>query len=74
MYFRFKGALKESFHALQVPLFVFLLDLQLFLCFSKAFPKGEKVNLAFSITLLWSGDSVSSTVRYSYLSSVLPDT
>ena len=29
----------------------------LFVCFSKVFPKGESVNLACSIALLWSGDS-----------------
>ena len=40
-----------------------------FLCFSKAFPKGEQENLASFITLLWSEGSISSPVRYSYLSS-----
>ena len=40
--------------------------------FFKAFPKGEYVNLACSITLLWSEDSFSWPVRDSYLS-IFPD-
>ena len=43
-----------------------------FACFSKAFPKSEYVNLASSINLLWSGDSISSSVINSYLS-IFPD-
>ena len=35
----------------------------IFICFSKAFPKGEYVNVAYSIILLWSGGSISSLVR-----------
>ena len=42
------------------------------LCFSKVLTKGEYVNLAYSITLLWSKGSISSTVKNSYLS-MLPD-
>ena len=42
------------------------------ICFSKAFAKGEYVNLAFSITLLWSAGKIFSPVRYSYLS-IFPD-
>ena len=40
--------------------------------FSKALSRGEYVNFACSITLLWSEGSISSPVRYSYLS-ILPD-
>ena len=43
-----------------------------FICFSKAFTKGEYVNLACCIILLWSEGSISSPVRYSYLQ-VLPN-
>ena len=43
-----------------------------FVCFTKAFLNEEYVNLACSITLLWSGGSISSPVRYSYLS-IFPD-
>ena len=58
-------------HALQVLLFVFLLDRQLFLfVFSNALPRGEYVNVAF--ILLWSDDNVSAPVTYSYLS-IFPD-
>ena len=39
-----------------------------FVCFSKPFPKGEWTNLACSITFLWSGGSISSPARNSYLS------
>ena len=41
-------------------------------CFSKAFPKGEYVNLTCFITFLWSVGSISSPVRNSYLS-IFPD-
>ena len=34
-----------------------------FLCFSKACAKGEYVNLACSITLLWSEGSIPPTLR-----------
>ena len=37
-----------------------------------ALPRGEYLNLACSIILLWSDFNVSSPVRYSYLS-ILPD-
>ena len=43
-----------------------------FICFSNALPRGEYINFACSITLLWSDVSISSPVRYSYLS-ILPD-
>ena len=36
--------------------------------FSKAFPKEENENLASSLTPLWLGGSISSSVRNSYLS------
>ena len=39
-----------------------------FICFSKAFANGECTNLVCSITPLWSGSSISSSVEYSYLS------
>ena len=39
-----------------------------FICSLKAFPKGEYENLPFSIICLWLEDSISSPVRYSYLS------
>ena len=39
-----------------------------FLCFSKAFTTGENDNLGCFITLLWCQGSISSPVRYSYLS------
>ena len=48
------------------------LDLQLLLFFSKAIRKGEYVNLASAITLLWSEGSIFSPVKYSCLSA-LPD-
>ena len=45
----------------------------IFVCFSQAFPKEEYVNLAFFyITLLPLEGSISSPVRYSYLS-ILPN-
>ena len=44
-----------------------------FVCFSKAFRNGEYANLACSNTSLWSGGSISSPVRYSYLSIFLDD-
>ena len=40
-------------------------------CFWKFFPEGEYVNLACSITLLWSEGSISSPLRYSDLSTFL---
>ena len=43
-----------------------------FVCFSKALPKKEYANWTSSITLLWSGGSIFSPVRYSYLS-IFPD-
>ena len=43
-----------------------------FNCFSKDFPNGEYVNLACSVTLLWSEGSIPSSVRHSYLS-IFPD-
>ena len=43
-----------------------------FVCFSEAFPKGEQVNLACFIILLWPVGNNSSPVRYSYLS-ISPD-
>ena len=43
-----------------------------FACFSKAFPVEKHLNLACSITPLWSDGNISSSVRYSYLS-FLPD-
>ena len=61
------------FHALQLLLFVFLSRFSIvFICFSKAFPKGEKVNLACSITLFRLEGNFSSPVRYPYWS-MLPD-
>ena len=42
------------------------------LCFSKAFPKEEYVNLAGSIILLWSNRNIYSPVWCSYLS-IFPD-
>ena len=39
----------------------------IFICFSKAFPKGEDVNIAFSITLFWSDGNIFFPVRYLYL-------
>ena len=41
-------------------------------CFSKAFPKREYANLAYSVICLWLKSNISSTVRYSY-SSIFPD-
>ena len=38
----------------------FTWSLIVFVCFLKAFPKGEYSDLAYSITLLWSGGSISS--------------
>ena len=43
-----------------------------FICFSKAFPKGEYANLACSIICLFLEGYTSSPVRYSYLS-ILPN-
>ena len=39
-----------------------------FICFSKAFPKGEHLNLTCSKNLLWWDSNMPSPVRYSYLS------
>ena len=39
-----------------------------FIYFSNVLPRGEYVNVACSITLLWFGDSMSLPVRYLYLS------
>ena len=41
-------------------------------CCYKAFPKGEYVNLAWSITLLWSEGNIALSVRYPSLS-IFPD-
>ena len=38
-----------------------------FVCFSKAFPKGERINLDCSIICFWLEGNISSPVRYSYL-------
>ena len=38
-----------------------------FVCFLKAFPRGEYVNLACSIVCFWLEDNIFSLVRYSYL-------
>ena len=38
-----------------------------FVCFSKPFPKGEYANWDYSFTLFWSEGSISSSLRYSYL-------
>ena len=43
-----------------------------FICFLKAFPLKEKVNLACSILCFWSDGNISSPVRYSHLW-ILPD-
>ena len=43
-----------------------------FICFSNALWRGEYVNFACSIILLWSDGNISSAVRYSYLS-IFPD-
>ena len=43
-----------------------------FICCSKDFPRGEYLNVACYISLLWSRGSISSPARYSYLS-LLPD-
>ena len=37
----------------------------IFICFSKAFPKGEQVNFACSIICCWLDGNISSPVRYS---------
>ena len=46
-----------------------------FVCFSKAFPNGEHINLACSIICLWLEGNISSSVRYSHFSylSIFPD-
>ena len=57
------------FHTLSV----FPLDFLCFLfCFSNALPRGEYVDLACAIILLWLDCSIYSSVRYSYLW-VFPD-
>ena len=63
-----------------VPLILNILKLQLvflssivFACFQRLFPKGEYVNLAFSIIWLPLEGIAYSTVRYSYLSTFLDD-
>ena len=38
------------------------------MCFSKAFPKGEYADLAYSVIYLLLEGNISSPVRYSYLS------
>ena len=43
-----------------------------FIYFSNVLPRGEYVNLASSIILLWSDGNIYSPVRYSYLLN-LPD-
>ena len=43
-----------------------------FICFSNDSPRGECVNLAYSIILLWSDGNISLPVKNSYLS-ILPD-
>ena len=43
-----------------------------FICFSNALSRGEYVNFACSIIILWSDEKISSFVRNSYLS-ILPD-
>ena len=47
-------------------------SLTVFIRFSKDFPRGKYVNLAYSIILLWTDDNISLPVRSSYLS-ILPD-
>ena len=46
--------------------YFFPCTLIVFICFSKAFLKGEYVNFACSIILLWSDGNISSPVMYSY--------
>ena len=53
-------------------IYFFPWSLFIFDCFSKFFPKREYVNLACSISLLWSEGSTPSPVRYLYLST-FPD-
>ena len=43
-----------------------------YICFSNVLPRGEYVNFACSIILLWSNGNIPSPVRYSSLS-ILPD-
>ena len=43
-----------------------------FVCFSKAFLTGEKVNLPYSNICFWFDDNISSPARYLYLL-ILPD-
>ena len=43
-----------------------------FICFSNALLRGEYVNFASFVVLLWSDGNISSAVRYSYLS-ILPE-
>ena len=49
----------------------YLLIFNCFICFSNVFPRGEYVNLACSIFLIWSDGNVSLSVKYSFLS-ILP--
>ena len=35
-----------------------------FICFSNALPRGEYVNLAYSVIVIWSDGNISSPVRY----------
>ena len=44
----------------------------MFICFPKAFPRGEYVNLAWSIICFRLDGNISSPLRYSYLL-ILPD-
>ena len=62
----------SGFKAFKVSTFFLPWSLIVFICFSIALPRGEYVNLACSIILLWSDGNISSPVRYSYLS-VLSD-
>ena len=43
------------------------------ICFSNVLPRGEYVNLACSIILLWSNENVLWPIRYSYLSFFLDE-
>ena len=43
-----------------------------YICFSKAFPKGEYANLTCFVICVWLEGNISSPERYSYLS-ILPD-
>ena len=43
-----------------------------FICFSKAFPKGEQISFSCSIICCWLDGNISAPVRHSYLW-ILPD-